>query len=98
VGETISDFFNTLIDPSANGSGLGYCAIIFFPLLFLTLLVCDCLSVFGWLLLKSLIFFSSFHAFQVQIHQKTYVFAVYWTAIVLTSICGTIFTDGNVVF
>jgi len=68
VGETISDFFNTLTDPSANGSGLGYCAIIFFPLLFLTLLV--------------------------QIRQKTYVPAVYWTAIVLMSICGTIFTDG----
>jgi uncharacterized membrane-anchored protein len=68
VGETISDYFNTLTDPSANGSGLGYCALIFFPLLFLNLVI--------------------------QVRLNHYVPFVYWTAIILMSICGTIFTDG----
>lgn len=69
VGETISDFFNTIFDPcQCSWRGLGYDAILFFPLLFAVL-------------------FLNFKS--VRYHP-----ALYWGAIILCSICGTIVTDG----
>jgi len=69
VGETVSDFFNLLFDPcQCTWKGLGYDAILFFPLLFLCL----------------------YWNFRLDYYHP----ALYWGAIVLCSICGTIVTDG----
>jgi uncharacterized membrane-anchored protein len=69
VGETISDFFNVLFDPcQCTSAGLGFAALLFFPLLFGVLYV----------------------NFKIDYYHP----ALYWGAIILCSICGTIVTDG----
>jgi uncharacterized membrane-anchored protein len=69
VGETVSDFFNTLFDPcQCTAKGLGFAALLFFPLLFLVL----------------------YWNFKLNYYSP----ALYWGAIILCSVCGTIVTDG----
>jgi uncharacterized membrane-anchored protein len=69
VGETVSDFFNLLFDPcQCTAKGLGYDALLFFPLLFLVL----------------------YWNFKLNYYSPV----LYWGAIILCSICGTIVTDG----
>ena len=69
VGETVSDFFNTLFDPcQCTSLGLGLDAVLFFPLLFANL--------------------------YFQLKSDSYSPTMYWLAIILCSICGTIITDG----
>lgn len=69
VGETVSDFFNTLFDPcQCTSKGLGFDALLFFPLLFFIL----------------------YWNFKIDYYSP----ALYWGAIILSSICGTIVTDG----
>jgi len=69
VGETVSDFFNSLFDPcQCTSKGLGFCALLFVPLLL------------GFLYL--------------QLRSETYSPRIYWTCIILSSIVGTIITDG----
>jgi uncharacterized membrane-anchored protein len=69
VGETVSDFFNSLFDPcQCTQAGLGFAALLFVPLLLFNL--------------------------YLQLRWAVYSPRIYWPAIILCSIVGTIITDG----
>lgn len=69
VGETVSDFFNSLFDPcQCTQKGLGFDALLFVPLL---------LFMLYW-----------------QMRSNKYKPLIYWLVIILSSIVGTIITDG----